>query len=142
MTRIELIARAVIRKGDRILLAHKKGEPNTFLPGGHIEPKEYAEEALRRELHEELGVKAMTGDFVGILEHKFTDEHDMYHEEMNLIFETSIDSEIVASSEKHLEFIWVKPMDFEKQMLLPSSLQWLLPEYFENGVPFHYVQRV
>ncbi len=141
MTGIELIARAVIRQGDRILLAHMIGETNTFLPGGHIESGEYADEALKRELREELGVEAMIGGFMGVLEHKFTDEYDRYHEELNLIFETSIDSDNVASAESHLEFIRVKPKDFEKRVLLPSSLQWLLRDYFENKVPFHYAQR-
>jgi hypothetical protein len=30
------------------------------------------------------------GDFVGVLEHKFTGRHDMAYEEVNLIFEASI----------------------------------------------------
>ena len=56
MAGIEFIARAVFRKDGEILLAHKIGESNTFLPGGHIELEEYAKEALSRELAEELGV--------------------------------------------------------------------------------------
>ena len=47
MTYIDLIARALIINGDKILLAHKISEINTFLPGGHIEQGEYAAEALR-----------------------------------------------------------------------------------------------
>ena len=46
MSSIEFIARAVFRKDGEILLAHKIGESNTFLPGGHIELEEYAKEAL------------------------------------------------------------------------------------------------
>ena len=53
---IEFIARAVIQKEDSFLLAHEIGEPNTFLPGGHIEYGDFSDTALRRELKEELGV--------------------------------------------------------------------------------------
>ena len=142
MTEIELIARAVIKQGDRILLAHMKGETNTFLPGGHIEPGEYAEEALPRELQEELGVEAEIGDFVGLVEHKFTDDNDgKRHEEIDLIFTALIKETEVASAEGHLEFMWVSPDDFEKENLLPSSFRMLLRRWLEDGHPFHFAER-
>ena len=141
MTDIELLARAVIRQGDRILLAHMIGEINTFLPGGHIEPGEYAEEALRRELCEELGVEAEIGGFVGVLEHKFTDEHDRRHEEINIVFTATIKETEISSAEGHLEFLWVKPDDFNKETLLPSSFQWLIKNWLEDGRLFHYAEK-
>lgn len=141
MTGIELLARAVIKKDDRILLAHKIGETNTFLPGGHIESGEYAEEALRRELCEELGVEAEIGGFVGVLEHKFTDEHDRRHEEINFVFTATINETEVSSTEGHLEFMWVKPDDFEKETLLPSSFQWLIKNWLDDRSLFHYAEK-
>lgn len=141
MTEIELLARAVIRQEDRFLLAHMKGEINTFLPGGHIENGEYAVDALRRELQEELGVEAEIGDFVGLLEHKFTDEHGRRHEEMNIVFAATISDSDISSAEGHLEFMWVKPDDFEKKTLLPSSFQWLIKKWLEDGRSFHYAER-
>jgi len=142
MTEIELIARAVIKQGDRILLAHMIGETNTFLPGGHIEPGEYVEEALLRELHEELGVEAEIGDFVGLVEHKFTDDNDgKRHEEIDLIFTALIKESEVSSAEGHLEFLWVKPDDFNKMTLLPSSFQWLIKNWLEDGRIFHYAEK-
>jgi len=137
MPAIEFIARAVIRQGDEVLLAHRIGEANTFLPGGHVEPGEYARDALRRELSEELGVDSIIGDFVGVLEHKFTDRKGRRYEEVNLIFEASIPGEEVASAEGHLEFIWAKPGEFKARKLLPGSLPGLLAEWFETGKPFH-----
>jgi len=137
MPSIEFIARAVIRRGDQILLAHGISESNTFLPGGHVEPGEYAEDALRRELSEELGLNSVIGDFVGVLEHKFTDRHGVRYEEVNLIFEASIETRDVASVEGHLEFIWAKPGEFKARKLLPSSLPSLLVEWFEKGKLFH-----
>ena len=141
MAKIELLARAVIRRGDEILLAHKLGETNTFLPGGHIEAGEYAVDALRRELLEELSVESVIGDFVGLVEHKFTDENGVRYEEINLIFKASIGEAEVASAEGHLEFRWVNPVDFEKENLLPSSFRRLLRKWLVDGHPFHYAER-
>ncbi|MCK5670165.1 NUDIX domain-containing protein [Candidatus Bathyarchaeota archaeon] len=137
MTVIEFIARAVIRRDDEVLLAHRIGETNTFLPGGHVEPGEYARDALRRELFEELGVDSVIGDFVGVIEHKFTDRKGRRYEEVNLIFEASIETRDVTSAEGHLEFIWAKPGEFKVRNLLPGSLPGLLAEWFETGKPFH-----
>jgi 8-oxo-dGTP diphosphatase len=137
MAGIEFIARAVINRDDEVLLAHGIGEPNTFLPGGHVEPGEYAEDALRRELSEELGVDSVIGEFVGVLEHKFTDRKGRRYEEVNLIFEASVTGDEVSSVEGHLEFIWANPEEFKARNLLPSSLHGLLEKWFETGKPFH-----
>lgn len=141
MPQIELIARAVITRDNSILLAKQKTEKNTFLPGGHIEPGEYAEEALKRELLEEMGVRSHVGRFVGVLEHKFTDRQGREYEEINLIFEVSLDSSDVASIETHLEFKWVNLSDIGEENLLPSSLQTILPCWIKEKTPFHSIQR-
>ena len=141
MVSIEFIARAVFRKDGEILLAHKIGESNTFLPGGHIELEEYAKEALSRELAEELGLGSEIGDFVGVLEHKFTDRHGTAYEEVNLIFEASIEADNVTSVEGHMEFIWSSPGEMTSRNLLPSSLPCLLMEWWEKRTSFHHAQR-
>jgi 8-oxo-dGTP pyrophosphatase MutT (NUDIX family) len=137
MAGIEFIARAVIRRDDEVLLAHRVGKSNTFLPGGHVEHGEYARDTLRRELSEELGVDSIIGEFVGVLEHKFTDRKGGRYEEVNLIFEASIEARDVASAEGHLEFIWARPDEFKSRNLLPRSLPGSLVEWFETGKPFH-----
>lgn len=139
MPSIELIARAVIRRGDEVLLSHKIGEQNTFLPGGHIEPGEYIREALRRELKEELGLDSVIGDFVGVLEHKYIDRH-VLHEELNLVFEADIEAQGIASAEGHLEFIWSNPAELQARNLLPGSLPGLLEGWWRTGTPFHHAQ--
>ncbi len=140
MPPIELIVRAVIQRGDEFLLAKQITASNTFLPGGHIESGEYAEEALRRELLEELGVEVTIGKFVGVLEHKFTDRHGRDYEEINLIFVAEIKEEKPSSKEGHIEFLWSLPGEFKQRILLPSSLPELLAEWERTGIPFHYKQ--
>lgn len=128
-------------KGENILLVKQKTESNTFLPGGHIEPGEYAEQALKRELLEELGVTSYVGQFVGVLEHKFTDREGRNNEEINLIFEVTLNSADVESKENHLEFNWVKLEEIEEVNLLPSSLQTILPGWRKEKTPFHSIQK-
>lgn len=60
MSRAEIVT-AILKRDDRILLVHRTPQrqayPNRWsFPGGHIDPGEAAEQALVRELAEELGI--------------------------------------------------------------------------------------
>ncbi|MBD3172868.1 NUDIX domain-containing protein [Candidatus Bathyarchaeota archaeon] len=140
MASIELIARALITQCNKILLAHKVGEVNTFLPGGHLEEREFAEAALRRELSEELANEMEIGEFIGVLEHKFTDRQGRRYEEVNMIFKVELAIERVSSAEKHLEFIWVKLGELEENNLYPTSLPQLIRDWVNKRKRFHYTQ--
>jgi 8-oxo-dGTP diphosphatase len=59
------IAGAMLVRGGRVLLVHRHPKREAYpdcwdLAGGHIEPGETAEDALRRECREELGVEIET----------------------------------------------------------------------------------
>ena len=136
MAEIEHIARAVINHGDKILLAHKLGEPNTFLPGGHIDYGEFSDAALRRELMEELGVTAEIREFMGTLEYMFTEENGKHHHEINYIY-TAETGEAIKSRESHLEFLWCPIDQLEMKTMLPEILPILIKGYFETGKIFH-----
>lgn len=63
---------AVIRKKDRLLLVKRKNEPSRgqwSLPGGRIEVGERIEEALKREIKEELKVKIEVQELLAIKEY-------------------------------------------------------------------------
>lgn len=57
---------AVIRRGDRMLLARGTGARSWSLVGGGVEPGEHPTEALIREVNEELGVVPVVHGIVGV----------------------------------------------------------------------------
>jgi len=66
---MRIVTAAVIEKDGRFLIARrKKGDPledKWEFPGGKLEFGETPEEGLRRELHEEFGIYATVGEFIG-----------------------------------------------------------------------------
>lgn len=105
----EIIARAVIRRDGRLLLARDRKHQWSFLPGGHVEPGEPVAEALVREISEELGVHADVGDFAGVVEYGYVAD-GVPHHELNLVFEVAIAEAAAVSQEDHIEFRWL-PLD-------------------------------
>lgn len=52
-----LLARVILRSGEKILFAYNKKDAFYFLPGGHVDPNESVSDALMRELVEETNLK-------------------------------------------------------------------------------------
>ncbi|MDP2676541.1 MAG: NUDIX domain-containing protein [bacterium] len=130
-----LRARALIYQKNKILLAHAKGKDNTFLPGGHIEPGEKAEDALVREIQEELGVGSAVTSYLGTIENSWLDGVIRHHE-INLIFEVAINPNAGAeifSNEDHIEFFWSGVDELDKNNLLPISLKKFIPDWLKGN---------
>ncbi|WP_035359285.1 (deoxy)nucleoside triphosphate pyrophosphohydrolase [Edaphobacter aggregans] len=73
-----VVAALILRStgsGTEVLICQRKADQPMSLkwefPGGKIEPGESAEEALRRELDEELGIIATIGKSVARIRHKY-----------------------------------------------------------------------
>jgi len=81
-SRIMVVA-AVIEKGGRVLIAQRRQSDKLGgkweFPGGKVEPDESAEQALKRELREELSIEAEIG------EHFCTSRYDYPHLSVELI---------------------------------------------------------
>ena len=106
---------AVIREGDRFLLARHKDSGRWSLIGGGIEPGESPESAVQREVAEELGVHATVLGIVGayggpLLEHIYPNgDHVGY---VTVAFRCSLSGADLAL--EHTELIetqWFSPAE-------------------------------
>lgn len=125
----EIISRAVIVDRGKILLCQVKGRDYYYLPGGHVNFGESAEEALRREIKEEMDVSTKTLRFIGVVENIFNDGKEKHHE-LNLVFDTKIGNNNVKSIEDHLEFYWKDVKKLSTEKILPE----ILKKIFLNGL--------
>ncbi len=72
------VAAAVIRNQNRIFATQRgygEYKDNWEFPGGKIEAGETAQEALVREIHEELAMEIEVGDLIGIIEYDYPAFH-------------------------------------------------------------------
>lgn len=78
MNAIEVVAAVVLRDGAWLVTRRLEGTHlagHWEFPGGKIEPGESDDEALRRELLEELGVQAEVGELVLATAHQYPGRH-------------------------------------------------------------------
>lgn len=132
---IELIARAVCVRDNKILLCKAKGSDWYYLPGGHIEFGERAKFALAREMMEEAGVKAEIQDFLGAAENAYERDGTKLHE-LNLVFACHIAEANVQSKEDHIEFFWVGLSEIKDVTVKPEHLTKAVLAWLENPKPF------
>lgn len=138
---IHVLARGVIVDQGHILLCKTLDLPISFyfLPGGHVEHEESAEEALLRELVEEAGVECGIKRFLGCLEYSFKPGHNSicHNHEYNLVFEVESDilklEYTVPQLEPNIELVWMplktlSEIDFRAEPLKHLVLQWLQEE--------------
>jgi 8-oxo-dGTP pyrophosphatase MutT (NUDIX family) len=84
-SQIEVMARGVCVRDRHLLVCHTRGAKNTYLPGGHVEFRESAPDALEREIREELGLSSRVRGFLGAIEHEYR-QKGRIHCEINLVF--------------------------------------------------------
>jgi ADP-ribose pyrophosphatase YjhB (NUDIX family) len=139
MPTTHLLARAVIQDEGHLLVVQSDGQPHTFLPGGHRESGEGLEACLCRELHEELGVRATVGRYLGAVEHQWTRAGEPQYE-VNHCFLTTVPSlsagTAPAAREKYLTFRWVPTEQLDAASLQPTPLRMLLARRPDREVPW------
>lgn len=124
---IEVIARGITINGrGEVLLCRNVDKGYYYLPGGHIEFGETAEEALAREYLEETGVRVTVGDFAGASQNEFKVKGKQTHE-VNLMFHVKLPrGGRVRSVEDWIAFDWVSVSSLFKADVRPASVaKWL-----------------
>ncbi len=116
---------AIIEARGKILLHRFLDADFSFLPGGRVQLGETAEDALIRELAEELNITAQITSLPFIAENFFKYEDEIFHE-MNLFFRVDGTSlELPADNEikDGVEFLWRDGSNIAGLNLQPEFLQ-------------------
>lgn len=144
MKRIEVVA-AIIRKGDRIFAtlrgcgegkasvrqgldqnclnlaeceqARLEGKAGWEFPGGKMEPGETPEDALKREIREELSTEISVDEFLCTVEHDYPTFHITMH-----CYLCSLLTEALHLNE-HEAARWLSIEDLDSMKWLPADMQ-------------------
>ncbi len=118
----EVIARALVIKENKILLCKGKADDYYYLPGGHVEFGELIEDALKREIMEELGVEVKNIKPLFMLENIF-EQKEVKRHEFSHVFEVELKTHDFNITEDHIEFSWHNLSELENIDLLPEVLK-------------------
>jgi 8-oxo-dGTP diphosphatase len=112
MTPIKAGTLAIIADSEhRILLVRTAGShPKWQLPGGYLEPHESADEALARELREELGLNVVVKRLLGVY-------HKIFEDDLALVF-----AAVIASGTPMPDMVEVSEWGFFGSSELPQEL--------------------
>ena len=124
------VSAAVIRDGDKILAAERGyGEYRGFweFPGGKREEGESGEEAIIREIKEELGVTIETDGFIATIEHDYPD----FHLIMDCYYAHVVEGVIKAN--EHMALRWISVDEIESLEWLPADWK-ILPFVREKAM--------
>ncbi|HEY8435466.1 MAG TPA: (deoxy)nucleoside triphosphate pyrophosphohydrolase [Haloplasmataceae bacterium] len=130
MKTIHVVA-AVIRKNRKILCCQRSdrgpyGKKWEF-PGGKVEPGEKPEDALVREIREELDVEIMVNDFLMRVEHSYPSFNVVLD-----VYLATITNGILTLKE-HLNAKWLGKEDLKSVDWLEADLP-ILDRIIENGL--------
>jgi mutator protein MutT len=119
------VAAAVVWRDGRLLLTQRPpGGPLGLqweLPGGKLEPGESAQQALVREIREELGVRATPHETLGASTHEYP--HGL---EVALMFvHCTLDSHDFAPSAEVHDLRWMAPADIDLGTVLEADRAFL-----------------
>ncbi|MEX2721655.1 MAG: NUDIX hydrolase [Candidatus Wukongarchaeota archaeon] len=126
------VSALVIRK-DKVLLVRRGKEPDRgrwSIPGGVIETGETIENALKREVFEECGVKIRVKQLLDVVEKIFFDSQGKaeFHYILLSYLADYLEGDIHPASDV-LEVKWVGKEDIEKLDVIESVLK-VLKEFF------------
>ena len=117
----EVVARAVVRRDGLVLLVQEIAEGYWFFPGGHVEPGEEPQDAVVRELREELDVGATVEAELGEVANVWVRD-GVDHQEVNQVFAVRIDTDHPVSQEPHLAAGWMRVDDLATVDVRPRVL--------------------
>ena len=122
-------ATALILQNRKLLVTKDKGKYYTI--GGAIQVNESTEEAVVREVREELGIKAQAGQLAFVVENRFEQVGVHYHNiEFHYIVDLLEDAPLTMQEDaKPLPCRWLALDDLHTVNLKPAFLKTALPDW-------------
>jgi ADP-ribose pyrophosphatase YjhB (NUDIX family) len=129
--RFLLCTRGIAFKQERVLLFNVVGWDWWTLPGGRVEMLEHSDNALKREMREEIATDIVVGELVWVIENFFKPNNTAYHEiGMYYLMYLPDDSVVFKSTEYTcqdgpvtLRFRWFFLSDIEQVEIRPAFLK-------------------
>ncbi|WP_156286369.1 (deoxy)nucleoside triphosphate pyrophosphohydrolase [Oceanivirga salmonicida] len=118
MKRIEVVAAAIIKNGNILITKRKKGEFKNMweFPGGKIEIGETREEALIREINEELSIDIEIEKYVNTINYSYKAFDLIMH-----IYICSIKSGNIKLID-HDQYMWATKNDLDNIKWIPADV--------------------
>ena len=122
-------ATALIRQNCKLLVTKDKGKYYTI--GGAIQVNEKTEDAVVREVKEELGVEAQAGQLAFVVENCFEQDGVSYHNiEFHYLVDLLEDAPLIMQEdEKTQPCEWIDIDKLEGINLVPAFLKTALPDW-------------
>ncbi len=117
------VVAALIQKGSRILICQRRKNDRFPLfwefPGGKVQAQEMPEEALARELAEELGVQARIGQEIYRTRHRYPE----LDRELELKFFSASLDRAEIENRAFEQVLWAESAVLEQYAFLPADLE-------------------
>ncbi len=124
----------IIIKNGALLVLRSKGKDTFYAPGGKLDSSETSEQALCRELHEEVGIKVTEENLVlfGRFEAPAHDK-DGITLVMDVFFVSDYSGEVVASNEIE-ECQWIDSSNVDDVVISTIFRNNVFPKLVEQGL--------
>lgn len=127
---VEVSARMLLHRPDRVLLAQDRGADEFYLPGGPVGRDERVEATVRRSVAEQTGITVGSVDFVGCVESSRR-RHGLTVYTMDVVFAASLPHSVTFGSlleDVHTFLVDVRDLpeiDFAPAGVGPALYDWL-----------------
>ena len=131
------MAALIVDEAGRLMLTRRACEPwrgMLDLPGGFVDPDESAEEALRRELAEELGAQVAEMRYFGSSHNRYVfSGYTVFTTDLAFVCRLAPGAALAAADDVD-SYVWLAPADIDLQTIGAPSIRSLVRQFAGAGL--------